>query len=767
MKLLFYSFLFLIILFQTGFSQQHIEQTIDSLLLSDSRSHTDDEARLERFQKLYKSYAKLSQADNVEKYVDKTIKLAEKLRLPQYIGDAYYHLGFYYHGHGNYIKAEEIYNKGIKKALEIGNKQLYGDIYYNLGAMYASWPDYNKALDANLEAVSVYNELGDSLDAAGCYVNIASSYKSLEQYPTAIKYLEQAVGIFKQSEGNEYGIALSYSNLGTNYFLADEKDLGISRTQKYQTALRYLNHSLELANQIDEPFLLGSIYRTRAMILRVNGTTAQTLDALQQAIEYNKRLVNKLEYATDLLALADFYAEHTQYHNASTLLMEALNIGNTDHFPALQRDANLALSKLAEKQHQYTIALEHYKTYIHFRDQIFNEEKEREITRKRLQLDFMIKENDYKNKQHVMSLALEKRTLEAKERKQQLELKEKEIRIEKLAFLQRQSELEKEKLQKETELERQRLNARLERKIQDEKIIKQENKAKLNRNLSIFLGILALGLSGAALLVYRSHRKTKKLNLVVSSQKAQLEELGKVKDRILGMVSHDMRAPVNSLISFTRLLEHGNPGEEKLKAYTLSLSHTLEHTSSMMENLLNWAYSQMQGFKPDLKTLQISQVVKELVAAAERDAERKKLKFTFNYDAEANALGDMNMLSLIVRNLLTNAIKFTPEGGGIDVKIQYDNQFVRLSIADTGVGLGETQLKWFNGNDIIQPGRSTAGTNKEKGMGLGLTLCKTFAAMMNAELTASFNGQQGTVFVLTMPCKNTAPISQRELAYNH
>ncbi|PSL43876.1 tetratricopeptide repeat protein [Chitinophaga niastensis] len=762
MKSRCYHLIFLLIIFQTGFAQQQVKLTLDSLLFADNQSQTEDRNKLERYVKIYKSYGKLGEIDKAETYVDRTIKLAEKLKLQSFIGRAYYSLGFYYQSQGHYIQAEDTYNKGIRKSQEIGDKRLYGDIYYNLGAMYASWSDFDKALSANLKAVSVYNELDNKLNAAGCYVNIADAYKSLEQYKTAITYLEQAVQVFKQSKGEEYGLALSYASIGANYFLADEKELGMSKTEKYQVALNFLDLSLGFANQLQDYSLFGTIYRTRAKILSVNGSSEQALEAFQKAIVSNKHLYNKKESALDLLALADFYIEHAQYHEATPLLTEALNIGEENHFPALQRDANLALSKTAEKQRQFTKALEYFKAYIRFRDQIFNEEKEREITRKRLQLDFLIKENDYKSRQHVMSLALQKRTLEARERKQQLELKEKEMRIEKLAFLQKQAILEKEKLQKESELERQHLNASLDRKYRDEKILKQETKAKLNRNLAIFLGLLVLGLSGAALLVYRAHRKTQQLNHLVLIQKTELEELGKVKDRILGVVSHDMRAPVNSLISFSKLLEHGNLGEEKLRAYTLSISQTLGHTSSMMENLLNWAYSQMQGFKPDLKILEISNLVQELVTAAEGDASHKHLRISFSQDSEAKAFGDLNMISLIVRNLLNNAVKFTPEGGRIDVKIQHDFHLVRLYIADTGIGLGEAQLQRFNSHNSIELGRSTAGTNREKGTGLGLTLCKTFAAMMNAQLTASPNDKQGTVFILSMPSKASAPKELKE-----
>ncbi|MBV7532466.1 tetratricopeptide repeat-containing sensor histidine kinase [Chitinophaga sp. sic0106] len=751
MKLCYYYLLLLLFLCQTATAQrQQLEQTIDSLLLADRHFPTEDKARLERYEKLYKCYAKLNQEAQVVAYTGKAMRLADKLKLPRSAGDAWYHLGYYYHSRGKYIPAEEAYKTGIKKATEIGYRQLYGDIYYNLGAMYASWPDYDKALHANLEAVAVFNELGDKESAAGCQVNIASAYKGLAQYQQAIAYLHKALEVFKNTKGNEYGIALSCSELASIYFQADEQKLGMSKTQKMQAALQYLALAEGPANQVQVYDLLGDINVTRGRIYSMNGDVEAAEHAFRKALEYNKGMTDISLYANSLLSFSEFLMSQQRYADAAPLVSEALKIGEEGKWPQVQRDAQLALSTLAEKQQQYTVALDHYKAYIRYRDQLFNEQNEREITRKRMQLDFLIKENDYKHQQHTMSLALQKRTLEATQRKQALELKERESRIQKLAFLQRQATLEREKLQKENELERQRLNANLDRKSRDEKILIQENKTKLNRNLAIFLGVILLGLSGAALLIYRANRKTAQLNRVISSQKAELEELGKVKDRILGMVSHDMRAPVNSLISFTRLLEHGNLSEDKLKAYTLSLTTTLGHASNMMDNVLNWAYSQMQGFKPELQMLDISTVVKELVDAAASDAARKKLQLNYTQDGAATAFGDVNMVALIVRNLLNNAIKFTPEGGQIAISIVQATSCLQLRISDTGVGLSAAQQEWFN-SDSVAVSRSTRGTNSEKGFGLGLTLCKTFAAMMHANISAARNVQGGTTFELSMP----------------
>ncbi|RZL29833.1 MAG: HAMP domain-containing histidine kinase, partial [Pedobacter sp.] len=162
------------------------------------------------------------------------------------------------------------------------------------------------------------------------------------------------------------------------------------------------------------------------------------------------------------------------------------------------------------------------------------------------------------------------------------------------------------------------------------------------------------------------------------------------------------------------------------------------------------AYSQMQGFKPNLQSFDISGLAKDLIDAVKVDAVQKKITVYYESTPEVLALGDLNMTSLVIRNLLNNAIKFTPTSGTIYVKILDIPQKICVQIADSGVGISNHQMEAFNFSSI-QLGETTLGTNKEKGTGLGLTLCKTFAQMMNANLTVKPNTPNGAVFTFCLP----------------
>ncbi|RZK24277.1 MAG: hypothetical protein EOO43_07625, partial [Flavobacterium sp.] len=201
------------------------QKKIDSLLILNITYKAEDSLKLTRYNQLYRNYMRLANTQEANNYIEKTILLAKKLNKPAFIADAYFRLGFYNHVHSRYFLAEEHYRKALEKYEELNDKEWLGGIYQNLSAMYANIPDYSKALDANFKAVNVFTEIKEVQSVASCYVNIASIYSGLNQHYNAIQYLNKALKTFLTADGNEYGIALCYANLGDAYFSASEEEL--------------------------------------------------------------------------------------------------------------------------------------------------------------------------------------------------------------------------------------------------------------------------------------------------------------------------------------------------------------------------------------------------------------------------------------------------------------------------------------------------------------------------------------------------------------
>ncbi len=212
-----------------------------------------------------------------------------------------------------------------------------------------------------------------------------------------------------------------------------------------------------------------------------------------------------------------------------------------------------------------------------------------------------------------------------------------------------------------------------------------------------------------------------------------------------------MRAPVNSLISFIQLLEDGSMEPQKLNRYAGQLKNTLTYTSAMMENLLNWASSQMQGFKPVIEVFDIKNCTQEVINALVDTALKKNIQINNAIKPAQLCFADMNMTALVLRNLINNAIKFTNEGGAIDISIAQNENQMFISIKDNGVGLSQQQIDSFNEAGFDENAKTTLGTNKEKGTGIGLMLCRTFTNLMNGSLQVQSQKEIGSTFILMLP----------------
>ncbi|WP_316829960.1 tetratricopeptide repeat-containing sensor histidine kinase [Pedobacter aquatilis] len=697
--------------------------------------------------------------EKVDEYANKTIQLAYKLDLKKQAGNVYGIMARFFHGQTNYQKAEENYYKAIKEYYAVSNQAKIADTYLNMSDLYSLIPDYAKSLEASQHALEIYRKLNDEENVASCYVNISGIYQDLGQHKKALEYLRLAQNIMTRNGAKNWGVALVYKEIGIAYINATPSELinmDILPSQKLNVALDNLNTALKIAEEFgNDNNLTSSIKMNLGRVYEQMGEKDLALKAYLKAIELNKNSDNKAIPAQNLQALGNFYINQKDYANAVKLLTQSLNIAQRNKLLDIERDANLKLSDAYDKLKKYDESLAFYKQYVIVKDEIFNAEKEKEITRRQMQLDFGIKEKDYQLKQQFTDAILQQQVLLAKQqhqqlilRQQQLDLSDKEKMLQRLKFLQNQKDLENEKIAQHNNFEKSELESKNEALVRNKKISEQNQQIKFDEKVKIFLSVaIALVLCTAGL-IYFNQRKTTRLNKIINKQKRELEQLSKVKDRIFSVVSHDMRTPVNSLISFIQLLEGGNIEQDKLKKYASSLKNNLMYTSSMMENLLNWAAGQMQGFNPYLETINVHGLSDDVVNSLRSTADLKHIKIENNVCEQATCEADTNMLELVLRNLLSNAIKFTPENGKVILASAIKNNELLITVTDTGVGMSAELVNHFNKSEYQGAGVSTPGTNREKGTGLGLLLCRTFIGLMDSRISVMSETNKGTEFTL-------------------
>ena len=242
---------------------------------------------------------------------------------------------------------------------------------------------------------------------------------------------------------------------------------------------------------------------------------------------------------------------------------------------------------------------------------------------------------------------------------------------------------------------------------------------------------------------------TKRKNYLnqLAAKSLELEELNKLKDKLLSIISHDFRGPLNSLRGTLTLFLKGALSNEELGFLTASLVEKLDNTYNLLENLLNWAKSQMQGMKVYIKEIDLKVISSDCYHLLSPIAEKKLVKMENNIVESILVMADNEMVKLILRNLMSNAIKFTSAGNKIAIDASCGEDFVTISVKDNGLGISnENQDKLFKIENF-----STSGTSNETGMGLGLSLCKDFVEKNHGKIWFDSELGKGSTFYFTLP----------------
>jgi two-component system sensor histidine kinase/response regulator len=275
---------------------------------------------------------------------------------------------------------------------------------------------------------------------------------------------------------------------------------------------------------------------------------------------------------------------------------------------------------------------------------------------------------------------------------------------------------------------------------------------------------------GLAMIQWKSSLTRFKQRRLIKAQKKELEknyeqllstseELKKAnqsKDKFFSILAHDLRGPISSTLALTHYMEEGAFNEdesEKKRLYKL-LQSSLDTTSKLLENILLWSRSQTGhiAFKP--LQINVYECVQSNIDFLRIVAAHKDIQVLNLTDPEMSLSADCDMMNTIFRNLISNAIKFTPNFGNIEIVSAYvietssEQKAISISIIDHGVGMN---LKTLHGLFQVEFKTVVPGTNNEIGTGLGLVLCKEFVQKHNGKITVKSELQKGSTFTITLP----------------
>ncbi|MEM6698361.1 MAG: ATP-binding protein [Bacteroidota bacterium] len=320
-----------------------------------------------------------------------------------------------------------------------------------------------------------------------------------------------------------------------------------------------------------------------------------------------------------------------------------------------------------------------------------------------------------------------------------------------LIFYERSQQLKEEELneksvRKLTQLEMKAIAAREKATAQ----LAYENKLQRQRLIQDGL-ICGLGLLGLLVFIsYRNYRNKAKANELIEAQKQRLEELNITKDRLFAIIGHDLRKPSLAFRGIGKKVDYLLKKEDynMLSKLTNTLEKAAFSLNSLLDNLLSWALQQREVLPYQPQTINVAEATSEIYDYFHDLAAEKDIDLSFNFSEQTQIFADPNAFTTIVRNLVDNAIKFTPENGKVKLSGEIEAEEVVLKVEDTGVGMEQGFLKHLF---QLQKNKSHKGTSGERGAGLGLTLVAELVKLNKGRIVVNSQLNGGTTFKITLP----------------
>ena len=248
--------------------------------------------------------------------------------------------------------------------------------------------------------------------------------------------------------------------------------------------------------------------------------------------------------------------------------------------------------------------------------------------------------------------------------------------------------------------------------------------------------------------------KLSELNDRLKESEEELKEASRLKDKFFSIISHDLRGHTGNVLSLAKILDNDAALSEKEKdVFIKYLIDSSQNLQLLLDNLLNWAKTQMNDLEISKRSFNINKVIAKNIQLFQDNAFRKDVSLKFNENMAPKAYADKDMVDFVIRNLFSNALKFTEKGDVISVDVEEKEGFLNIQVSDTGVGMTQEQInKLLNSN---KEGYSTKGTQNEVGTGLGFSICMDFVKRNGGQIQITSKYRKGSTFLFTVPTSLT------------
>jgi signal transduction histidine kinase/tetratricopeptide (TPR) repeat protein len=648
---------------------------------------------------------------NAHDFYIRALLLAKKNILVKEECEATIHVGEIIYKSGEYDKSLKYFESADSIAEKNNFEELQAYSLYNIGKYNETTGRFNKSIHFYNGAIEICRKNKDDKLLALVLPSLGKYYISIGQLNVALQCYLEAFHI-SETLNNQLLNAEISNHLGGLYLDMNQ----------YAQSMEYHKKSLSVRSEMNNPEGLAKSYNNigRAYFgLKQNDSAIVYYNlslVLCKSINYKKGMVKAQ------INLGNVYNLLNKPDSAHNILKEAFNLSEKAGYDAGIAEASLALGTLYKGSNQIDTALYYFTLCLSKIKETSYDENLRDTYQGLY--DCYVKKGDYKSALHYHESLLEtvKRLLNVENNRQLANLS---------------------------------ISFDTERKEKDNQVLRKENELKESRiqrnNLFIWLMVVLLGFTIALCftIYYRFYAK-KKANIRLEELNKELEKANQEKDRLLSIIAHELRNPLYWFQNLSDVLsqKYKEMSPEKVQKSLLALDESAKNAFQLMDNLLNWSRSRLNRINPKKAKHSLKAIILDAVRMYETIINYKEIEFQNRASDNVMVFVDADLFSCVIRNLVSNAIKYTPNGGTISIDCSVAEENITVVVSDSGSGIGDADMVNIFADDNTL---SVTGLMEEKGSGLGLKLCRDFVKLNGGEIWVESKLGTGTKFFFTVP----------------
>jgi len=668
-------------------------------------------------------YLRLLRPDSAIHYYSHSLAIREELGNITETADSYVNLALAYKEAKNFDSAIVYFGKAQDLRQTIGNQAAISNTANLIGNLYLENLEFDKALDQYYKSLNIRVQIGRKDLEAQSLNNIGLLFKSLNNYEKALNYFNQSLEIYKQLN-NTILVAYQHHIIGGTYW----------EMENYGQALHYYGLSLEARKEIGDKRYIASSLKNIGIVHKDAGNIDRAKEAYLSAIEIYNSIFDTVGTGWATTYLGNLYKDQKQYSQANENYQKAKALFLSTNYIAGLAAVYYNLGELYQSGNQLQSSISMLKHSV---------SKAQDAGDKELLLKgSKLLADTYEHLGNFESAYKYRAIFSAVNDS----IANTEI-MKRFADIQIAHEIEK----KDIEIEQ----------IKKEETIKNLSAKKSQAILlSLLIGAI-VGLVAVAVVIRQKSKNAKhlqqlnenlrQLNDDLKRSEANLAHANMTKTKFFSIIAHDLKNPFSSFIGLTNLLIENFTmlSDEKRISFLQNLNLSANKTYFLLENLLDWSRSETASIRVKQEDFRLADVVDDVFTLQKPMALNKEIFLVSHIAKDTEMRADKNMITTVIRNLVSNAIKYTPEHGTVSIYATATDHSIDIRIADTGIGLGqEDTVKLF---DKTIDYRNIGDPNSPKGSGLGLALCKEFVEKHRGRIWAESEKGKGSSFYFSIP----------------